>query len=78
DNGAAATAAAGVRLANRTDRVETAGFSSGLNSFAALFGRGGKRFASLQSGKLYLYTMGLFIWTMLVIALGFVVWVTVG
>lgn len=78
DNRTAAMAAACVRLANRSDRIETAGFSNGLDSFAALFGRGGKRLASFQTGKLYLYTMGLFIWTLLVIVLGFVVWAAIG
>ncbi len=78
DGGAAALAMACLRLANRSDRIETAGFSDGLDSLAALFGRGGKRFVFLQSGKLYLYTLGLFIWTLLVIVLGFVVWVAIG
>ena len=78
DNAAAAMASASLAMANRSNRIENAGFSAGLDRFAALFGKGGKGLVFLQSGKLYLYTMGLFIWTILVIVLGFVVWAAIG
>ncbi len=75
DKGASGLAYACLNLADRSDRLENAGFSDGLDRFAALFGRAGRRFASLQTGKLYLYTMGLFVWTFLVIVLGLLVWI---
>ncbi len=74
DRGARAATGWTLKTALGVDRIELAGFALGMNRFAGLLGRSGGRLVQLQSGKLYLYTLGLFIWALLVALGGFLVW----
>lgn len=60
--------------ANLTDRAERAGFASGGDRFATLLGSFGERLRALQSGKLYLYTLVLFTWALVVGLAGLLLW----
>ena len=51
-------------MAQGTQMSEERGFGEGLDGLASLFGRGGGRLRRLQSGKLYLYTLALFLWVL--------------
>jgi len=53
--------------ARGSERSETGGFDAGGDLLAHWLQRGGARIRALQSGKLYLYTLGLFVWTLLVL-----------
>lgn len=57
-----------------TDRVERAGFAVGGDRVAARLGGFGERLRALQSGKLYLYTLVLFAWGLLVGLAGLLLW----
>ncbi|MFZ0390184.1 MAG: NADH-quinone oxidoreductase subunit L [Calditrichia bacterium] len=61
-------------LADGSGRLEDGGFSKKLDQFAASFSRAGKEVRRLQTGKLYLYTLGLFIWGFVFALLGLVFW----
>ncbi len=65
---------AGLGLANAawaaargSERSEASGFHAGGDLLAQWMQRGGAHIRALQSGKLYLYTLGLFVWTLLVL-----------
>jgi NADH-quinone oxidoreductase subunit L len=55
-------------LAVGSDRVERGDFSRGGDRLADALQWAGERVRGLESGKLYLYTLGLFVWSVLVIA----------
>ena len=74
DKSARAGAALTLNLANRTDQAERVGFSRGGDAFARLLGRSGEYLRAAQSGKLYIYTLILFIWTGAVILAGALLW----
>ncbi|MEO8713526.1 MAG: NADH-quinone oxidoreductase subunit L [Acetobacteraceae bacterium] len=59
-------------LATGTDRLERHGFAGGGDRFARVLQSGGERLRSLETGKIYLYTLGLFIWTLGVVLAGVV------
>ncbi len=61
-------------LASATDRVELRGFSDIMDNFARLFNQVGGRLQPFQSGKLYLYTLGIFIWVAAISVLGILAW----
>jgi NADH-quinone oxidoreductase subunit L len=62
-------------LARQTDDVEALGFSRGGDKLAAEVAGGGEHLRALQTGKLYLYTLGLFIWaTAVLISVAIVLW----
>jgi NADH-quinone oxidoreductase subunit L len=65
---------AGLAAAGVSNRTETRGFSDTLDAFARLFSRGGGRLRQLQTGKLYLYTLGLFVWVLVISLLGVLFW----
>lgn len=48
--------------AGATDVTERRGFSSGLDRFASFLGLIGDRLGQLQTGKLYFYTLAVFVW----------------
>lgn len=60
--------------ANTADQIETHGFSCSLDFFANLFDRAGARMRGLETGKVYLYTLGLCVWTLLAGLAGFFIW----
>lgn len=69
------------RLADRTlalaagfQAVEVRGFSDTLDGLARLSGSAGAGLQAAQSGKLYLYTLGLFIWVMIMGLTGLLGW----
>ena len=74
DKSAKALTAVTLNLANRTDQAERLGFSEGGDAFARLLGRSGEYLRAVQSGKLYLYTLILFIWTLAAILAGMFLW----
>lgn len=58
-----------VRTASqRSEQIERDAFGTGGDLLARGLQHGGKRIRALQTGKLYLYTLGLFAWTLLVLA----------
>ena len=61
-------------FANRTDRVERGGFSEGGDAFARSLGSVSEYLRAAQSGKLYLYTLILFIWTGAAVLAGMLLW----
>ena len=65
---------AGLLWADGIQVVETAGFSKFFDGFASLFSQAGRRLRSLQSGKVYLYTLGLFAWVLLIGTLSLLLW----
>lgn len=74
DRGAQHLAGGTTALARVTDRTETRGFSDGLDHFAQLFNQAGEQLRPLQSGKLYLYTLGIFAWVVVMGVLGALLW----
>ena len=74
DRGARVVANTTLALAQRTDQAERFGFSEGGDTLARLLGRSGERLRTIQSGKLYLYTLILFIWVGAAIFAGMVLW----
>lgn len=62
DRAARAASGSTWTLARGTEWIEAHGFGHGGDQLAAMFGDGGQRLRALQSGKLYLYTLGLFAW----------------
>lgn len=63
------------RLARVTEGAEAFGFGRGGDRVAADIGFGGERLRMLQTGKLYLYTLGLFLWAAAaLVAGGLVLW----
>lgn len=73
DKGARGLAAATTSAAAGTERAEQAGFSGGGDAFARLLGRSGERLRAAESGKLYLYTLILFVWVAAAV-LGGILW----
>lgn len=64
-----------VVLGSAAETTETEGFAPTLDAFARLFSQAGNRLRTLQSGKLYLYTLGLFLWVLVVsVAGGILFW----
>ena len=74
DSGTRAAANATLTLAQRTDQAERFGFSEGGDTLARFLGSVGERLRAVQSGKLYLYTLILFIWVGAAIFAGMVLW----
>ncbi len=74
DSGARGLAAAATSTAAGTERAEQAGFSGGGNAFARLLGRSGERLRVTESGKLYLYTLVLFVWVAAALVGGLLWW----
>lgn len=63
------------RFARAVEAAEAFGFGRGGNRMAANIGFGGERLRALQTGKLYLYTLGLFLWAAAaLIAGGLMLW----
>ncbi len=62
DAAAGRTAGAVWRLACDTERAEALGFGRGGDALAAGIDTGGERLRGLQAGRLYLYTLALFVW----------------
>ncbi|MBN9560552.1 MAG: NADH-quinone oxidoreductase subunit L [Alphaproteobacteria bacterium] len=62
DRGARAVSGSARVLAHGAEWVEARGFGQGGDRLAAALGDGGQRLRALQTGKLYLYTLGLFVW----------------
>lgn len=52
-----------LRLARNTGRAEVRGFGGGGDALVNSIGVGGEWLRTLQGGRLYLYTLALFIWT---------------
>ena len=57
-------------LAIGSDRLEQRDFGAGGDRFAQLFPSGGEALRPLESGKLYLYTLGLLVWALGVVIVG--------
>ena len=74
DRGARGLATLTLRTATGTEKMEEAGFSRGGNTFARLFGRSGSWLRKTESGKLYLYTLILFVWVAAVVVGGVLLW----
>jgi NADH-quinone oxidoreductase subunit L len=58
------------RLALDTERVEALGFGRGGDHLAADIASGGEHLRALQTGRLYLYTLALFVWAAAALAVG--------
>lgn len=54
-------------LADGTEQAERTTFAAAADALAHLLQAGGGRMRAVQTGKLYLYTLGLFAWTMVVL-----------
>lgn len=67
DAAASSLAAAARAAAGGSERSERDGFHAAGERLARWLQYGGERTRSLQSGKLYLYTLGLFAWTLAVL-----------
>jgi NADH-quinone oxidoreductase subunit L len=65
-------------LAQATEALERHGFGAELDHVGRLFTRAGARLRRLQTGKVYLYTLGLFLWMLTIVMLGIVGWLVVG
>lgn len=74
DAGARALTTATLRTAAGTEKIEETGFSHGGDTLAKLFGRFGERLRASESGKLYLYTLILFVWVAGVVVGGVLLW----
>jgi len=53
-----------------TDRLERRDFGAGGDRLAQAFASLGERLRRLETGKLYLYTLGLFVWSLVVVVGG--------
>jgi NADH-quinone oxidoreductase subunit L len=60
--------------AHATDLAEISGFGRGIDQGARGVRRAGGRLRRLQSGKLYLYTLSVFVWVLLAGLLVVLVW----
>jgi NADH-quinone oxidoreductase subunit L len=76
DGAARGTAGATWRLALGTEATEAYGFGRGGDRLALGFAGGGEQLRQLQSGTLYLYTLGLFVWVMAALIIGVVLLVS--
>ena len=74
DTGARIIATSTLSAATGTERAEQAGFSGGGDAFARLFSRSGQALRQSESGKLYLYTLILFVWVAGVVVGGILLW----
>jgi len=64
-------AAGGIwRMALDTERAEALGFGRGGDVLAAAIASGGERLRTLQAGRLYLYTLALFVWAAAALVVG--------
>jgi hypothetical protein len=70
DTAARRIAAAAWAIAIGSDRVERRDFGAGGDRLAQAFQSGGAALRPLESGKLYLYTLGLFVWSLGVLIAG--------
>ena len=70
DAGARAVAGGSWRAAGWAGRIEAGGFGRGGDRLAAGLAAGSERLRALQAGRLYLYTLGLFVWTAAALAAG--------
>ena len=61
-------------LAQATDVTERRGFSSGIDRFASLLGKASDRLRQLQTGKLYFYTLSVFVWLLAAGVIGVLLW----
>lgn len=64
------TGASAWRLARDTEGAEAFGFGRGGDRMAVNIGIAGERLRTLQTGKLYLYTLGLFLWAAMALVVG--------
>ncbi|HJT09145.1 MAG TPA: proton-conducting transporter membrane subunit [Stellaceae bacterium] len=64
------TAGSAWSLARNTERTEAFGFGRGGDSLAAGIAASGERLRALQPGRLYLYTLALFVWAAAALAAG--------
>jgi NADH-quinone oxidoreductase subunit L len=64
-----------LRLAAETEATEERGFSNSLERFAALFSQGGQWLRRLQTGKIYLYILGMITWILMVGLLVILYWI---
>lgn len=74
DRGTRRLAEGTIVLAGVADSTEVRGFSNGLDRFARLFSRAGRELRPIQSGKLYLYTLGIFAWVVAIGVLSALLW----
>ena len=75
DGGGRLAAAAALRLADGMESAEGIGFGSGGDRLAANISFGGERLRLLQTGKIYLYTIGLLLWAAAALAAaGLMIW----
>ena len=75
DRGARAAAGAGVACARGVDTAEARGFAAGADHLAGGLLRGGQQLRRLESGKVYLYALGLFAWVLLAVLAIAIVWI---
>ncbi len=64
DRAARGLAGAASALARGTDRIERQDFGAGADGLAAALQAGGGQVRRIETGKIYLYTLGLFVWTL--------------
>lgn len=69
DDGAHTAATASLRLGEAAEANETRGIAAAVDHAAALLSRAGGQLRRTETGKIYLYTIGVFVW---VLALGVV------
>lgn len=70
DAAARAVANAAWSLATGSERLERDGFAAGADRLAAGLRIGGGRLGQFETGKLYLYTLGIFAWSLAVLIAG--------
>jgi NADH-quinone oxidoreductase subunit L len=61
-------------LADTTDRIDNSGISEGVDRGSNLLSLAGQRLRQLQTGKLYLYTLAVFVWLLAVGVIGALLW----
>ncbi|HXV84602.1 MAG TPA: NADH-quinone oxidoreductase subunit L [Candidatus Binatia bacterium] len=67
-----------IGIAETIDLTETQGFSANVDHIAGLLGLAGDRLRVLQSGKVYLYTLGVFLWILSAGLFGYLAWIYAG
>lgn len=78
DHGAMAIGKAACSFAQTSNVIETRGFGKGGDRVAALFAEGGETLREVQTGKVYFYSLGLFIWAAATLLAGIILAVAVG
>ena len=61
-------------LAGTTEMTDTIGISQGVDRFSNLLSLAGERLRQLQSGKLYFYTLAVFVWLLAAGIVGVLLW----